>query len=88
MNQGPMSRDEILERLRALHRQVRRTAEREEHLSHSLPFDIMPRSLNYDDDRARLEGEYNRLVRAAEAEGSLTAADLEAEGLSHQFPES
>lgn len=80
-----MNRTETLGRLKFLNDQVHQTAEREEHLSASMPLNVQPRSLNYDDDLARFKGEYNRLVRAAAGEGLLSADDLESEGLPAEF---
>jgi len=82
-----MTRTEALERLKFLYDQVRQTAERQEHLHARLPLDIEPQSLNYDEDLVRLQWEYNRLVEAAEAEGTLSAADLEARGLPARLAE-
>lgn len=76
-----MRRNEILERLRELYHQAHETLERAEHLPERLPLDVQPRSLNYDRDLSRIQGEYNRLVGLAQAEGLLSASDLEAQGL-------
>ena len=80
-----MRRKEILARLEMLHDQVHQTAERMAHLPERLPMEIEPQSLNYDRDLSRFQGEYNRLVREAQAEGLLSAADLEEYGLPEQF---
>lgn len=72
---------ETLERLKFLYDQVHQTAERIEHLPERLPLDIRPRSLNYEEDLARIRAEYNRLAREARDRGWLTGAALEAEGL-------
>ena len=80
-----MKREETLERLKFLYDQVHQTAERQEHLPERLPLPIEPQSLNYDKDLSRFEGEYNRLVRSAQAEGLLTDMDLAENGLPQQF---
>ena len=80
-----LKRQEILQRLRFLCDQVHQTAARAEHLPERLPLGIEPRSLNYDRDLARYEEEYNRLVGEAQAEGLLSSADLEAQGLPERF---
>jgi hypothetical protein len=72
---------EALRRLKFLYDQVHQTAERVEHLPAALPLHIHPESLNYPEDLRRIEAEYNRLAGSAMAEGTFTAADLEAEGL-------
>lgn len=80
-----MNQQALLERLKFLYDQVHQTAERAEHLSERLAYPLDPASLNYDEDLTRLQGEYNRLVRSAEADGLLSAAQLAAEGLPAQF---
>lgn len=80
-----MERDETLERLKFLYDQVHQTAERADHLQERLAFPIEPRSLNYEKDLTRITGEYNRLVSSAQADGRLTPADLEQNGLPDQF---
>ncbi len=76
-----MDRADAINRLKFLYDQVYQTAERRDHLPERLPLDVRPRSLNYDKDLTRLTAEYNRLARQVQAEGVLTAAALEAEGL-------
>ena len=64
---------------------MHQTAARTERLPERLPLGIEPESLNYDQDLARFQEEYNRLVGEAQAEGVLSAADLEAQGLPDRF---
>lgn len=78
-------REQALDRLKFLYDQVHQTGERLEHLPERLPLPIRPESVNYGEDLARLKNEYNRLAREVQAEGLLTAADLEAAGLPTRF---
>lgn len=80
-----MDRSEALNQLKFLYDQVHQTAERVEQLPERMPLQVQAQSLNYEDDLLRLQGEYNRAVQRAQAEGLLTAADLEGEGLPLQF---
>lgn len=80
-----MNRSETMKRLKFLYDQVHQTAEREEHLEERMPLQVQANSLNYHKDLSRLQGEYNRLVQSAQAEGLLTSAELEAAELPHQF---
>lgn len=80
-----MNRDETLKQLKFLYDQVHQTAERSEHLEERMPLHVHPESLNYEKDLSRIQGEYNRLVRAARREGLLSETDLESEGLPVQF---
>lgn len=80
-----MERSDVLNRLKFLYDQVHQTAERVEHLPERMPLHVHPESLNYEEDLVRIQGEYNRTAQQAQAEGVLTAAELEEEGLPLQF---
>lgn len=80
-----MTREETLQRIKFLYDQVHQTAERAEHLEERMPLHVHPESLNYEKDLTRIQGEYNRLVQTAQAEGILTPSDLEAEKLPLRF---
>lgn len=76
-----MDRNERLEQLKSLSFQVHQTSRRQEHLPNSMPLHVHPESINWEKDLTRLQGEYNRLARAAMADGLLTPADLAEAGL-------
>lgn len=80
-----MERSKALHQLKFLYDQVHQTAQRVEHLPERMPYHVHPESLNYEKDLVRIKGEYNRLAQSAQAEGVLTSADLEAEGLPPRF---
>lgn len=80
-----MERWEALQRLKFLHDQVHQTAERCEHLGERMPMHVQAASLNYEQDLMRVQGDYNRLVRAVQVEGLFTVVELEAEGLPLHF---
>ncbi|HWI52101.1 MAG TPA: hypothetical protein VNT01_08160 [Symbiobacteriaceae bacterium] len=82
-----MQKADTLCRLKFLYDQVHQTAERVEHLPASLPLDIQPASINWNDDLHRIEAEYNWLAGQALADKTLSEAELAAEGLPARFPQ-
>jgi len=80
-----MNRQEAMERLKFLYDQVHQTAERKDHLGERMPLHVEARSLNYGKDLGRIEGEYNRLSHALREAGTVSQAELEAEGMPVEF---
>lgn len=82
-----MQKAKTLHRLKFLYDQAHQTAERVEHLPVSLPLDIHPTSINWEEDRHRIEAEYNWLAGQALADKTLNEGELAAEGLPIRFPQ-
>lgn len=80
-----MNRQEGMNELKFLYDQVHQTAERKEHLGERMPLHVEARSLNYGKDLRRIRSEYNRLSRDLREAGTVSQAELEAEGLPAEF---